>query len=324
MALIIKDPGFHSTVQDLGRAGHYHVGVPLGGAMDTLSHEIANSLVGNDPGLASIECTFTGPKFITTEPSVMAVTGAAATVTVNGEERPQWESIDLKAGDEIAIGFATSGTRAYLAFRGGIDVPVVLGSRSTYSLGKIGGLEGRRLVSGDIVPVEPAILGSAPRVLRQEFRPLLSHTAVARVVLGPYDHLITAKSLDMLSAQEWELTPVADRTGFRFSGDEKFEFNPRQQPTGAGSDPSNIVDAGYPMGSIQIPGGGQPIVLHRDAVSAGGYAMIATVISSDLNTIAQLAPKSTTRFEVISIEEALAARAVYSSKRARILHSIAS
>ena len=325
MALIVDDPGFHSTVQDLGRPGFYNVGVPLGGAIDTLSHEAANCLVGNDPKLASIECTFTGPKFTTTESTVMAVTGATMKVTVNGVEVPQWTSIDLFPGDAVVCAYASEGTRAYLAFRGGVDVPVVLGSRSTYSLGKIGGFEGRRLAKGDVIPIPKADAGSAKVLtLREDLRPRFEKTGTTRVVLGPYDHLLTSDSVDMLTSQEWTLTPVADRTGFRFSGDDKFKFRPRRQPTGAGSDPSNIVDAGYPMGSIQIPGGGQPIVLHRDAVSAGGYAMIATVISADMNSIGQLAPKSTTHFQIVSIQEALAARASYGARRSHILASISS
>lgn len=325
MALLIEDPGFHSTVQDLGRPGYYSVGVPLGGAMDTLSHEIANCLVGNEPSLATIECTYTGPRFVATERAVMALTGAAMSVTVNGAEAPQWTSIELQPGDVVACGYASAGTRAYIAFQGGIDVPVVMGSRSTYSLGSIGGFQGRRLAAKDEVPIGHTPNGPAPRrVLEEELRPSIGRSGVSRVVLGPYDHLLKPESVDMLTSQEWVLTPVADRTGFRFSGDKKFEFKPRQQPVGAGSDPSNIVDAGYPMGSIQIPGGGQPIVLHRDAVSAGGYAMIATVISADLNAIAQLAPNSTTRFSIVSIEEALTARAEYRTQRDRILTSITS
>lgn len=137
MALQIEDPGLHTTVQDLGRPGHYHIGVPLGGAMDTLSHEVANHLVGNDSSLASLECTYTGPRFVATAPTTMAVTGATMAVTVNGASIPQWTAIELAAGDIVVSGFTTAGSRTYFAFAGGIDVPVVLGSRSTYSLAKI-------------------------------------------------------------------------------------------------------------------------------------------------------------------------------------------
>jgi allophanate hydrolase subunit 2 len=156
----------------------------------------------------------------------------------------------------------------------------------------------------------------------ESLRPQFGRSCNARVVLGPYDHRFKPESIAMLTEETWRLTPVADRTGFRFDGDEKFQFNPREQPFGAGSDASNIVDAGYPMGSIQVPGGGQPIVLHRDAVSAGGYAAIATVISADLDVIGQLAPKSTAKFEIISIDDALVARAESKRRRQRTLAAI--
>lgn len=318
MALLIDEPGLQSTVQDLGRPGYYNVGIPVGGAMDTLSHEIANLLVGNDPTQATIESTYTAPKFTVTEPTTMAITGATMEVSVNGQTVPQWTSIELAEGDSVTCGFATAGTRAYLAFSGGIDVPEVLQSRSTYSLGKIGGHQGRALAAGDTVPIGARTAGSAGRALADELRPEFSKAITARVVLGLYDHLLTADSITMLTSTEWKLTPVADRTGLRFNGDQKFEFAERTQPFGAGSNPSNIVDAGYAMGSIQIPGGSQPIVLHRDAVSAGGYAMVATVISSDMNAVAQLAPGSTAVFEAVSIDEALAARANRAERRKKI------
>lgn len=323
MTLVIEEPGLHTTVQDLGRPGHYHVGVPLGGAMDSLSHEVANQLVGNDTSMATLECTYTGPKFKVTTATVMAVAGAEMSIKVNGEPVPQWTAIELSAGDVVAGGFTATGSRAYFAFAGGIDVPLVLGSRSTYGSAKIGGLHGRRLAAGDEVPLGQWTGASTKaRALPEALRPQWGRSYTARVVLGPYDHRFTAESIEMFTNQEWKLTPVADRTGFRFDGDHKFEFNSREQPFGAGSDPSNIVDAGYPMGSIQVPGGGQPIVLHRDAVSAGGYAAIATVISADLNRIAQLAPKSTARFEIVSIDDALTARAEAKKHRHLALTSI--
>jgi biotin-dependent carboxylase-like uncharacterized protein len=309
MALRIDEPGLRSTIQDLGRPGHYNVGIPLGGAMDTASHEIANLLVGNDPGAATIEATYTAPTFTTDAPTTMAVTGAAMEITVNGAAVPQWAGVELAEGDTVSCGFATAGARAYFAFSGGIDVPRVLGSRSTYTLGRLGGLHGRALAAGDTVPIGSGSDGATGLELAPELRPEFPRQRTSRVTLGPYDHLLSPESLDMLCSTEWKLTPVADRTGLRFSGDEKFRFADRTPPFGAGSDPSNIVDAGYAMGSIQIPGGTQPIVLHRDAVSAGGYAMVATVISADMDGLSQLAPGSTTRFVAVTIDEALAARA---------------
>ncbi|KQU01928.1 allophanate hydrolase [Rhodococcus sp. Leaf7] len=322
MALLVDEPGLQSTVQDLGRPGHYDVGIPPGGALDTLSHEIANLLVGNPGTYATIETTYTAPTFTVTAATVMAVTGAAMKVKVNGSSVPQWTAVPLHEGDVVSFGFATAGTRTYLAFAGGIDVPVVLGSRSTYALGKIGGLHGRALSSGDTVPLGTERAGVTHLALADNLRPRFAREATVRVVVGLYAHLLTTDSLDMLTSAEFKLTPLADRTGFRFQGAEPFTFEEREQPFGAGSDPSNIVDAGYPVGSIQLPGGNQPIVLHRDAVSAGGYAMVATVISADMNVLAQLAPGSTAVFEAVSIDQALAARTDAAARRGMIRRAL--
>ena len=309
MAFEILEPGLATTVQDRGRPGYYHVGLPQGGSMDQLSAEMANAIVGNTPAEAVLECTYMGPRLRTDAAAVIAVTGAPVDVKVNGEPREQWARLELSAGDELSFGVIQGGTRFYLAVRGGIDVPVVLGSRSTYSLGAVGGLDGRALRAGDTVPVgatdaaaRPGLPGIAP-----ELRPTFPKEVDVRVLVGLYDHRLTEEGLATFLNSTWTLTPVADRMGLRYAGPE-IEWKPRTQPFGAGSDPSNIVDAGYAVGSIQIPGGKEPIVLHRDAVSGGGYAMVATVISADMDLLARSAPGTTTRFRAVTMEQALAAR----------------
>ncbi|GAP54924.1 kipI antagonist [Arthrobacter sp. Hiyo6] len=229
---------------------------------------------------------------------------------VNGESRPQWTRLQLKAGDELSFGVIQGGTRFYIAVQGGIDVPEVLGSRSTYGLGAIGGFHGRKLEAGDHVPVGSPLNGGAPPVaatIPEEFRPVFEKEQTVRIVLGLYDHLLTKEGLDNLLNGEWKLTPVADRMGLRYSGP-GVQWKEREQPFGAGSDPSNIVDAGYAVGSIQIPGGTQPIILHRDAVSGGGYAMVGTVISADMDLVARATPGTSTKFIAVSLDEALLAR----------------
>ena len=145
MALEVIESGLATTVQDQGRVGYYNVGIPQSGAMDSLAAEMANVLVGNPEDAAVLECTYIGPKFRVTETVWMAVAGAPVDVKVNSEPAAQWEALQLKAGDEVSFGVIKGGTRYYLAFTGGIDVPVVLGSRSTYALGGLGGFEGRAL-----------------------------------------------------------------------------------------------------------------------------------------------------------------------------------
>lgn len=307
MAVNVLAPGLATTVQDRGRYGYYDVGIPPGGTLDQYSAELANALVGNAGGEALLECTYMGPTLVT-DTAVDAAVGGSVIVKVNGSQRPAWTRLSLRPGDELSFGLITGGARYYIAFAGGIDVPVVLGSRSTYPLGGMGGYQGRKLAAGDTLPVGvPAAGPPTGDAVPDRFRPSYERRQDVRIMLGLYDHLLSPAGLDRLTGAEWTLTPVADRAGLRYSGP-GVEWREREQPFGAGSDPSNIVDAGYAVGSIQIPGGTQPIVLHRDAVSGGGYAMVATVISADMDLVARAAPGTVTRFVPVGMEEALAAR----------------
>lgn len=303
----VLESGLATTVQDLGRSGAYNVGIPPSGALDQASAKIANLLVGNPVEAAVLEAPYLGPKLAFTGPSTVAVTGGGAQILVNGEEVPAWESFPVVDGDVLSFGFVSSGARLYIAVSGGFDVAVVLGSRSTYGLGGLGGYDGRILRAGDKLPVGEAASRVASRAVPERARPTWSKEVELRVVLGLYDYRLTKEAVEVLLDSAWSLTPVADRTGFRYSGP-KLDFTERVQPFGAGSDPSNIVDAGYPIGSIQIPSGSEPIILHRDAVSGGGYAMVGTVISVDMDLVAQSAPGTTTRLQAVSLDDALTAR----------------
>ena len=307
MPIEVTKPGLSTTVQDRGREGYYHVGVPPSGALDQFSLVAANLLVGNPEGAAALECAYMGPELRFTDPSVVAVTGAELEPRVKGEAQPGWTSFAVEAGDILTFGHLKGGARAYIAVAGGIDVPEALGSRSTYALGALGGLEGRPLQAGDELAVGAGADGTAGRSAPEDVRPALPNEVEVRVVMGLYDHLLTDDGRRTFLETTWTLTPVADRVGFRYKG-EQLDMVKREQPFGAGSDPSNIVDAPYPIGSIQVPGGVEPIILHRDAVSGGGYAMIATVISADMDTVGQSAPGSTTRFVAVDLDAALAAR----------------
>ncbi|MCH6472400.1 biotin-dependent carboxyltransferase family protein [Sinomonas terrae] len=321
MAFEVKSPGLSTTVQDRGRPGYYNVGIPQGGSMDQYSAEMANALVGNPPEAAVLECTYLGPVLTATEAALVAVTGAPVPVRVNGQERQEWTRLALEAGDELSFGPLRGGTRFYLAFAGGIDVPEVLGSRSTYLIGGIGG---RKLEAGDVVPIGvPDGVPPRSEAVPEEFRPVFAKEQAVRVVMGLYDHRLTQAGRESLLTGEWTVTPVADRMGIRYSGP-GVQWKEREQPFGAGSDPSNIVDAGYAVGSIQIPGGTQPIILHRDAVSGGGYAMVATVISADMDLLARAAPGTATRFVEASLDEALEARKERTAFRDRALAALRS
>ena len=321
MAIKVITPGLATTVQDLGRPGYYHLGIPLSGGMDRLALRAANMLVGNDEGAAVLEAVFTGPELEFTGDAMVAVTGAELPPKVDGEPRETWTTFRLKAGQRLSFDFLKKGARAYIAVGGGIDVPVVLGSRSTYALGALGGHEGRKLEAGDLLPVGKVdSLAKEGRSVPADLRRALTMPAELRVVPGLYWHRITETSGEHFFDDEWKVALEADRIGYRFKGGRTLEFVPRTPPFGAGSDPSNIVDACYPYGSIQVPGGTEPIVLHRDAVSGGGYCMIGTVISADMDLIGQLQPHTPTRFVKTDLEAAIAAR----HERAALLEQVRS
>jgi biotin-dependent carboxylase-like uncharacterized protein len=317
----VSKPGLSTTVQDGGRVGYYHVGVPPSGGLDQGSLIAANLLVGNTAGLATLECAYMGPELRFTEPAVVAVTGAEIEPILNGETQPSWTSFAVSTDDVLTFGHLKGGARMYLAVAGGIDVPEVLGSRSTYALGGLGGYDGRPLATGDTLAIGASRAGAPGRSVPDELRPPLPNELEIRVVMGLYDHLLTDGGRDTFTKTPWTLTPTADRVGFRYKGAE-LDMVKREQPFGAGSDPSNIVDAPYPIGSIQVPGGIEPIILHRDAVSGGGYAMIATVISADMDTVAQSAPGSKTRFIPVDLEAALAARRERAERAARLQEAV--
>lgn len=318
MAINVVKPGLSTTVQDLGRPGYYHIGIPTSGGMDMLSLAAANLLVGNAAGDAVLEAVFMGPELEFTAEATVAVTGADMPPKVDGVEQPTWTSFKVRKGQVLSFGFLKSGARAYIAISGGIDVPVVLGSRSTYTLGALGGFHGRKLEAGDVLPVGAAAGAAEGRSVPEALRRKPGMPAELRMLPGLYWHRITEAAGERFFEDTWKVAPEADRIGYRFKAGHPLEFVAREQPFGAGSDPSNIVDACYPYGSVQVPGGTEPIVLHRDAVSGGGYFMVGTVISADMDLIGQLQPHTPTRFVKVTMEQALAARA----DRRRVLDGI--
>ncbi len=319
MAIRVISPGLATSVQDLGRPGYYHIGIPLSGAMDRLALRSANLLVGNDEGAAGLEAVFMGPELEFTQDRMVAVTGADLPPKVDGEPRESWTAFQVKAGQTLSFDFLKSGARAYIAISGGVDVPVVLGSRSTYALGALGGFEGRSLAAGDELKLgEGAAAGGEGRSIAADLRRLPGTPAELRVLTGIYWYRLTEQAGRNFFADTWKVAPEADRIGYRFRGGQHLEFVDRKQPFGAGSDPSNIVDGCYPYGSIQVPGGTEPIVLHRDAVSGGGYFMLGTVISADMDLIGQMQPHTQTRFVSVDMETALKAR----SDRAALMNRV--
>jgi len=309
MPINVISAGIATTIQDMGRPGYYHLGIPMGGAMDRLALRTANLLVGNDEDAAGLESVFVGPELEFTEDAMVAVCGAELPPRVDGEPRETWTAFSVKAGQVLSFDFLKAGARAYIAISGGINTPPKLGSRSTYAIGALGGIDGRAVQPGDMLPLGKGSKSvkeglSVPQTLRRG----PGNPAQLRILPGLYWHRITEQAQKDFFEDTWKVANEADRMGYRFQGGRKLEFVEREQPFGAGADPSNITDACYPYGSVQVPSGTEPIVLHRDAVSGGGYFMIGTVISADMDLIGQLQPHTPTRFVKVDMDTALAAR----------------
>jgi biotin-dependent carboxylase-like uncharacterized protein len=309
MAIKVRQPGLLTTVQDTGRFGEYALGMPPSGAMDIFSYQVGNYLVGNEEGAAGLEITYFGPELEFTEGAVIAVTGAEMPPKINGEEAPTWETLEVGEGDVLSFDYLKNGARSYLAVAGGIDAPVFMHSRSTYTLIGLGGHEGRALQEGDELGIVefPNGDGQVGKRVADDHIPAYSKETELRVIIGLASYRLTKESMDEFLTVEWTVTPDADRVGYRYKGGE-LTFVEREQPAGAGSDPANVVDFGYPIGSIQVPGGVEPIVLMNDAVTGGGYATIGTVISADRDNLAQTKTNDKTRFRSVDLDEALKAR----------------
>ena len=289
--------GFFTTVQDLGRYGAQRYGVPVAGAMDLFAFRAANRLVGNPDASAGLEVTMGGLELRALAPAAVAVTGADVHAQLNDRPVPQWHGFALRPGDIVRLGSATGGMRSYVAIGGGIDVPLVLGSRSTYLKSGIGGIEGRPLRDGDRIP---GTVGEGPRPrigqLPRAFIPRYGARHVVRVVLGPQEDAFTPDGVRTFLSSVYRVSPKSDRVGCRLEG-------PKVEHTGG----PDIVSDGSPFGAVQVAGDGLPIVLLADRGTAGGYTKIATVISADLMYLAQAAPGDEVLFRDVSVDEARAA-----------------
>ncbi|MED1875699.1 biotin-dependent carboxyltransferase family protein [Brevibacillus borstelensis] len=308
MIKVIK-PGLQTTVQDQGRIGLYEIGMPPSGAMDKFSFTVGNLLVGNQRNAAALEITYLGPVLQFGRKLRISITGGNIPPKINGQPVAMWETLEVQEGDTLSFDFVQSGARTYLAVEGGIDVPVVMNSRSTYTLIGIGGFQGRALAEGDELAVGDMHEKKVPVGTRIDpsLIPVFQKTHEIRVVVGLCSYRLTEESKAVFLESEWTVTPEANRIGYRHKG-ERLKFVERQQPFGAGSNPSNVTDLGYPIGSIQVPDGVEPIVLLHDAVTGGGYATIATVISADLNRMAQIKTNEKVKFVSVTLEEAIGAR----------------
>ena len=301
--LTIVDGGLSTTVQDLGRPGHYAVGIPPSGAMDTFAHTLANELVGNPPNAATLEATLRGPKIRFDSDIIVAITGADVGPTLNGAPIPMWESFHAQTGDLLETPWARLGCRAYIAVSGGIEVPLVLGSRSTYTPAFLGGYRGRRITDG--ARLETGAPGEAKSGVRlaSTLHPAYPSEMEISVILGPQDHLFTDEGIATFLGSEYRVSAKTDRMASRLSGPVP-EVRDRVRSVDEGSGPTDIIEDGNAIGTIQIAGGTEPIIMLRDAPSTGAYAKIATLITADVETMAQARPGDKLHFQSVNAETA--------------------
>lgn len=290
-ALRIISPGSYTTVQDMGRFHAFHMGVPVSGSLDDFAHRIANWLVGNSSNCAVLEMSLIGAQLKVLCDADIAVTGARMNLRVNAEPCPEWTSIRVRPGDEVELGMAENGCRAYLAISGGIDVPLVMGSRSTYVGGGMGGLNGRLLQAQDILPRGSGRLLNKPR--RLPWVPLYPEKLFVRALPGPHDDSFL-NDLDRFFVSTFTVTTQCNRMGCRLSGSEI-----HRDPDA----PQSIISEPILPGNVQVPADGQPIVVLKEQ-TIGGYTSIATVISSDIFRMAQVKPGDTIRFTQVTLDEA--------------------
>src|SRR5712671_2512982 len=294
--LKVLAPGLHTTVQDLGRPGYQAIGVPVSGALDGFSLRLANALVGNFSGSPALEILLSGPTLEVAADTVrVALAGAGASLAIDAE-KPRvvaaGQSVTLPRGEVFQIVPGEQSACCYLAAEGGIAVPLVLGSASTYVRAAIGGIKGRALRRGDVVPLGVACASARAELRLPSPLPATAEQPI-RVVLGPQQEYLTAEAVASLLGSEFRVSPAADRMGVRLDG-------PRLRHRHGW----DIVSDAIATGAIQVPGSGQPILLLADHQTTGGYPKIATVVSADLPVVGRRRPGDRLRFVAVTVEVA--------------------
>lgn len=293
----VINPGFCTTIQDLGRKAYQASGMPVAGSMDDYAHRMANLLVANDPNAPLLELTAFGGSYEFHETKIIAITGGDMSPKLNGREKlKMWRTLVVEKGDILSFEGTTTGFRTYLSVAGGFNVPKVMKSYATYMRGGVGGYKGRMLKKDDAIEMNAMkcnpidLLG---RFVRVGKIPSYETSVTLRVVLGPQEEAFTRKGIADFVTSVYTVTNEADRMGYRLEG------RVIEHETEA-----DIISDGIVKGAVQVPGHGNPIIMMADCQTTGGYTKIAHVISSDLWKIAQLKAGDEIKFKAISLEEA--------------------
>ncbi len=287
----VTTSGLLTTVQDSGRFGFQQYGVPVSGAMDYYAFMASNLLLRNKPNQACLEITLLGPTLEFLNQTQIAITGADLSPILNREKVPCWQTLTVSKGDELRFGPPRSGCRAYLSVKGGIDVPVLLGSRSTYVRGLLGGYKGRQLRTGDVIEANQLQCSSETHVqmMPQNLIPTYETNPTIKVVLGPQSDFFTNRTREVFASSTYTVTADSDRMGYRLDGPElalKKSFP--------------MVSDATPVGAIQVPTDGKPIIMMRDAQTTGGYPKIAVVTTPDTSRLGQVRPGDMIEFSISS------------------------
>lgn len=311
MGIEIKNPGLFTTVQDLGRYGFRKYGVVVSGAMDETAHRVANLLVGNEEDAATLEITLLGPEILIGEDTLIAICGGDLSPSINSYRIPMWRPVYVKRGSTLSFGKCASGARSYISFAGSFKIKEVMGSKSTYLRGEIGGYQGRKLKKGDIIHL------NSPHCKIIDFANVLSKNVnsngfavpkwfINKSILGEYSknpmlRVIRGGEMDYFHKEsikaffneKFMITSQSDRMGYRLKGEElRLE------------EPLEMISEAVSLGTIQVPPDGNPILLLADRQTTGGYPKLAQVITVDIPLVAQLKPGDSVRFEEVSLEEA--------------------
>lgn len=294
MGIEILQSGLYTSVQDFGRVGYQDVGFSVCGAMDKKSLAIGNLLVDNQEDEAGLEITLIGPKIKFTKENFIAITGGDLSPKINGKTAEMYKAIFVKKDDVLSFENAKTGARAYIAFCGGLKIDKVMGSKSTNVKCSLGGYKGRILKEGDFIKFSSP-KNYLPNYLSRklDFKLEEENEVVLRVILGPQDEAFTKKGIDTFLNEKYEVTKEFDRMGCRLDG-----------PTIEHKTSADIISDGIVLGSIQVPSHGKPIIMLSDRQTTGGYTKIATVISVDIEKLAQRKIGDKIRFEEISLEKA--------------------
>lgn len=292
MGFLTEHPGLLTTVQDGGRYGYESFGMSPSGPMDVRAFRTANILVRNPAGESALEATMMGPALYFETDGFLAITGADMAPLLNGRPCPMDQAVAVRAGDRLALGMARTGCRSYIAFAGGLDIPEVMGSRSTALQNRIGGWYGRRLAAGDRIGFrggrgELRLPRIAPTLLPAEGE------RVVRVIMGPQEDCFTREGIETFLSQPYTVSREFDRMGCRLEG-----------AAIAQKSDGNIISDGMVTGAIQVPTSGQPIIMLAERQTVGGYAKIAAVISADLPVVGQCRAGDVLRFQAVSLAEA--------------------